>query len=158
MLIHIYICSILLIIMIIQTNWCVITGGPASGKTKIIEYLTFLGYPVIQELARILIAVEKSKGKTTEEIRSDEAEFQKKLLKMKTELEDRILPNQLTFFDRGIPDSIAYYKLCKVDPKEAIEASKKRRYKVVFLLDQVLISFENDGYRIETNKLANELN
>jgi len=83
--------------MRIETNWYVITGGPSSGKTKIIEYLAFLGYSVIPEAARILIDVEKSRGKSVEEIRSNEAEFQKKVLEMKIEIENRISPERITF-------------------------------------------------------------
>ena len=141
--------------MCIETNWYVITGGPSSGKTKIIEYLAFLGYSVIPEAARILIDVEKSKGKSVEEIRSNEAEFQKKILEMKIEVEDRISPERITFFDRGIPDSIAYDQICGLDIKQSISASQKRKYKRVFLLEQV--PFENDYGRIEGEKIANDL-
>ena len=97
----------------INTNWYVITGEPSSGKTKVIEYLAFLNYAIIPEAARILIDTEASKGKTIEEIRGDEAEFQKRALEMKIEIENRIPPKQITFFDRGIPDSVAYYHICK---------------------------------------------
>jgi len=141
--------------MRIETNWYVITGGPSSGKTKIIEYLAFLGYSVIPEAARILIDVEKSKGKSVEEIRSNEAEFQKKVLEMKIKIENRISPEQITFFDRGIPDSIAYDQICGLDTKQAISASQKRKYERVFLLEQV--PFENDYGRIEGEKIANDL-
>lgn len=142
----------------IKTKWHVITGGPSSGKTKAIEYLSFLGYPVVQEISRILIAIEKSKGKTTKEIRSSEAGFQSKSLAMKIDVENRIPPDRVTFFDRGIPDSIAYYKICNLNPDVVIEASKKRMYKTVFLLDQVPVGFEVDDYRVEDEELAKKLN
>ncbi len=139
----------------IQTNWYIITGGPSSGKTKVIEYLAFLGYSVIPEAARVLIDIEKSKGKSIKEIRSNEVEFQKKVFGMKIEIENRIPPDQITFFDRGIPDTIAYDKICGLNEGHAISASQKRKYKGIFLLEQVL--FENDYGRTEDEKFANNL-
>jgi predicted ATPase len=139
----------------IDTNWHVITGGPSSGKTKIIERLAFLGYLTVPEAARILIDNERSKGRTTEEIRADEAEFQRIVLQMKIDVENRMPPNQIIFFERGIPDSIAYYKVCGVNTESAIRASQKRRYKMIFLLEQ--LPFEKDYARVEDEKLANEL-
>ena len=139
----------------INTNWCVITGGPSSGKTKVIEYLSFLNYAVIPEAARILIDTEQSKGKTIEEIRGNEPEFQKRTLEIKIEIENRIPSEQITFFDRGIPDSIAYYHICKKDTSPIVIASQKRKYKKIFLLDQ--LPFQNDYARTENQKNVHRL-
>jgi len=139
----------------INTNWYVITGGPSSGKTKVIEYLAFLNYAIIPEAARILIDNETSKGKTIQEIRGDESEFQRKTLEMKIKTENRIPPKQITFFDRGIPDSIAYYYLCKESSSLGIKASQKRKYKKIFLLEQ--LPFQNDYARTENKKTAQHL-
>jgi len=141
--------------MSIGTNWHVITGGPSSGKTKVIEYLAFSGYQTFPEAARLLIDIEQSKGKTMEEVRGDETEFQRKVLQMKIEAEKRLTTNQLIFFDRGIPDSIAYYRLCGENPAPVIKASEKRKYKKVFLLEQ--LPFEKDYARIENEKLAKNI-
>ena len=139
----------------IETSWFVITGGPSSGKTKTTEYLAFLGYPTVPESARILIDIERSRGKTLEKIRANEAAFQRKAMQMKVEVEGRVPPEQLTFFDRGIPDSIAYHRLYNQDINEALKASKKRRYKGVFLLER--LPFENDYARIETEDLTKKI-
>ncbi len=136
----------------LKTNWYIITGGPCSGKTKIIEYLSFLGYSVIPEIARILIDVETSKGKSVEEVRYNELEFQKKVLDMKIKVENRIPCEQITFFDRGIPDTIAYDQMYGVNTDGAICFSQKREYKGVFLLKQVL--FQTDYARTEDQKFA----
>ena len=143
------------LINMIDTKWYVITGGPSSGKTKTIEYLAFWGYPVIPEAARILIDNERSKGRTTEQIRANEAEFQRIVLQMKIDVENRIPVDRITFFERGIPDSIAYYRVCGEDTKPAIRASQKRKYKGIFLLEQ--LPFEKDYARVEDERLANEL-
>lgn len=141
--------------MSIETNWYVITGGPSSGKTKVIEYLAFLGYFVIPEVARILIDLEISKGKLIEEIRSDKIKFQKKVLEMKIKIEDKISPERLTFFDRGIPDSIAYDQIYGLDIEQTAIMFRKRRYKKIFLLEQV--PFRKDYGRVEDEKFANNI-
>lgn len=138
------------------TNWYVITGGPSSGKTKVIEYLAFLGFSVIPEAARILIDLERSEGKTLEEIRGNEVEFQKRVLKMKIKRENKLPPRKLIFFERGIPDSIPYLEVAGGKTIQAILASKKRRYKGVFLLEQ--LPFEKDYARTENGKLAKKIN
>ncbi len=137
---------------VIKTNWYVLTGGPCSGKSKTLEYLSSLGYFTFPELARVLVDVEIAKGRKIEEIRKDELNFQKKLLKMKIKLENKLDPKQIIFFDRGIPDSIAYLKNIKVNTKKALEESKKRIYKKVFFLES--FHFKEDYARIEDKKTA----
>jgi predicted ATPase len=139
----------------LETNWYVITGAPSSGKTKLIEYLSFLGYRTVPEAARILIDIEMSKGRKIEEIRGNDYEFQMRILEMKIEVENKIPIEQLTFFDRAIPDSIAYFKISNMDTKPVIDACKKRRYKGVFLLEQ--LPFDKDYARTEDEKLVKEL-
>ncbi len=138
-----------------ETKWYVITGAPSSGKTTLTNRLAFEGYPIVPDAARILIDEERSQGLTVKETRANDAAFQRRILKMKMEIEEKTNPLQLTFFDRGIPDSIAYYRNCGEDPGEAIEASSKRRYKGVFLLEH--LPFEKDYARIEDEKKASEL-
>lgn len=142
-------------IMNVDTNWYVITGGPSSGKTKVIEYLAFLGYTTVPEVARVSIDADLSRNKTIKEIRSDEVKFQKKIFQMKLEVEKRTSPVQIIFFERGIPDSIAYYRLYKEDPTPVIKASQKRKYRKVFLLEQ--LPFNKDYARVESKKMARNL-
>ena len=136
-----------------RTNWTVVTGGPSAGKTSVVEHLSFLGYKVIAEAARILMHDEISRGKTVDEIRSDNRSFQSRILNMKIDLEDRLDPDELLFLDRGIPDSIAYDKVDDLDPQPAIEASKKRLYKAVFILEPLapgnpdLLARRGDAHR-----------
>lgn len=139
----------------IETNWYVITGGPSSGKSKTIDYLAFIGYPVISEAARILIDSEMSRGRTIDEIRANEAEFQRKVLQLKISVEDRIAPDRITFFERGIPDSIAYYQICGENVGPVREASGRRRYRGVFLLDP--LPFEKDYARVEDEETVHRL-
>lgn len=138
-----------------ETNWVVITGGPSSGKSTVLEYLKTKGYLITVEMARVFIDEEIAKGKTLAEIRADGKGFQDRVLQMKIELEEQITPDQITFFDRGIPDSIAYVKISGGDITQPLQASQKRRYRAVFLFDQV--PFEQDYARTEDEKESNKI-
>ena len=43
----------------IITNWCVITGGPCTGKTTVVELLAQRGYKTTIEHARHYIDTQK---------------------------------------------------------------------------------------------------
>ena len=74
---------------------------------------------------------------------------------MKSKLENKLNPKQIVFFDRGIPDSIAYLKKENLNVDRIIKESKKRIYKKVFFLEQ--FHFKEDYARIEDEKTANNL-
>ena len=138
-----------------DTEWYVITGAPSSGKTTLLERIASLGYQTVPEAARVFIDTERARGRTLREIRADEALFQQIVLGLKVKIERRTPTDQLTFFDRGIPDSTAYYQICKQDPAPVLQASRKRRYKGVFLLSR--LPFENDYSRVEDEATAEML-
>ncbi len=140
--------------MVIQTNWYVLTGGPCSGKSQTLEYLAYLGYFTFPEVARVLINMELAKGKKIKEIREDEKEFQNKVLPMKIKLENRLDPKQTIFFDRGLPDSIAYLKKENLNVDKVIRESKKRKYKKVFFLEQFPLKVKEDYARTENKQTA----
>jgi predicted ATPase len=132
----------------ISTNWYVITGGPSTGKTKVIEYLAFLGHCVRPEAARIHIDNEMSKGKTLEQVRGDERAFQQEVLELKLESEAVAPTDTLIFWDRGMPDSVVYSRRYGVDALPALEASRLRRYRQIFLLDMPA-QYQSDYCRTE---------
>lgn len=140
----------------INTNWYVLSGGPCVGKTKLIESLANLGYATTPEVPRVLIDAEMKKGKTIQEIRVDEAEFQKRVFKMKLMIENKIPASQVTFIDDGgIPNSIAYYQITGLDPAPVIKEAQKRKYKGVFFLER--LPFEKDYARTEDEETAQKL-
>lgn len=139
-----------------KSNWYVITGGPSSGKTTVLNKLAKLGYLIYPEAARVFIDQEMAKGKSLKEIRGNEAEFQKKVLEMKIETEKATPKDKIVFFDRATPDSVAYYQICGLDPKEVLKLCLKKTYRKIFFLEQ--LSFENDYARVENRETIEKLN
>ncbi|HLL60149.1 MAG TPA: ATP-binding protein [Candidatus Nitrosocosmicus sp.] len=132
-----------------MNNWYVITGGPSCGKTTVLKELKNRGYKTVEEAARIYIDREIDKGKSIEDIRGDELFFQKELLIMKIETEKKLNQDDTIFFDRGIPDTIAYLEIKNFTIEDYIKSSvEKSNYKKVFLFD--LLKYEKDYARTET--------
>ncbi len=138
--------------MVMKTNWYVVTSGPCAGKSPMFGYLNFLGYQTCSSLSRTYIDVEISKGRTIEEIRSDEAAFQKKVFEMRVDLENRTPIDRFMIFERGMPDCIAYLKHCGQNTNPVVDACKERIYKGVFLLEQ--LPYKKDYARVESEEDA----
>lgn len=132
-----------------QNNWYVLTGGPSTGKTTVLEELEKLGYKIVHEGARVLIDLEMKAGKTIEQIREDEFAFQKRVHDFKVKTEAKLDPKEIVFLDRGLHDSVAYMKANLFDPpKHVLEDVKNRAYKGVFMFSP-LGEYEQDYSRTE---------
>lgn len=119
-----------------QTNWYVITGGPSSGKTTTVNLLKERGYITTFEHARHYLDTQRLKGKTIDEVRKNQSEFQLGVLDMQIEQESQISPDVLVFLDRAIPDALAYYRFLNLPEDEKLtEAMRTVSYKKVFVLD-----------------------
>ncbi len=137
-------------------NWYVVTGGPSSGKTTILEYLGKMRYKVYYEWARILIDQELAKGLKIEEIRKDEMKFQEKVLDLKINFEKKLDPKDQIFMERGIPDTQAYLNFTKAKIKPSWnKAIKKSNYKKVFIME--IGEFKKDYARTESAEEAMEI-
>ena len=120
----------------IKTNWYVITGGPSSGKTTTVNLLKERGYITTFEHARHYIDTQRLLGKTIEEIKKHQREFQLGILDMQIVQESQILPDILVFLDRAIPDTLAYCRFLDLqEEKKLTEAMLTVFYKKVFILD-----------------------
>jgi len=142
--------------MDIKSNWYVITGSPSSGKTITLKELAKLGYTVYPEAARVFIDQEMAKGKSLKDIRGDEAEFQKKVLKIKIDTEKTVPREKVVFFDRAIPDSIAYYQIAGSNPEEVFKFCQEKNYRKIFFFEE--LPFEKDYARVEDAKTIKKLN
>ena len=132
----------------VQTNWYVITGGPSSGKSTIIRNLKDMGYKTTIELARHYIDLQRMNGRSTEEIRANQRQFQHKVLNLQIDLERRLDPQAQIFLDRALPDEVAYYKYFGLEPDEKlVEYLEYYGYKKIFIMD--LLPLDADYARTE---------
>ena len=138
------------------SRWSVITGAPCSGKTAVIHMLERRGYKVVHEVARAYIDNELMKGKTLPEIKADEWAFERHILMEKVRIESTLNRDEIIFFDRGVPDSIAYYRLNGLDSTEPFQKSGEVRYQNVFLFER--LRFLADPVRSEDERTACRLN
>lgn len=131
-----------------QHNWYVITGGPGCGKTTTVNQLNMQGYHTTIEHARHFIDTQMITGKTVEEIRKNQKEFQEGILDMQIMQEASLEPDELVFLDRALPDALAYYRFLHLPEDEKLKSSLKTvSYKKVFILD--FLPLVNDYARKE---------
>ncbi len=131
-----------------KTNWYVITGGPSSGKTTTVNLLKERGYITTFEHARHYLDTQRLKGKTIEEVRKHQLEFQLGVLEMQIQQENEISPEVLVFLDRAIPDALAYYRFLNLPVDDKLtEALRTVSYKGIFILD--CLELKNDYARSE---------
>jgi predicted ATPase len=131
----------------VRTNWRVITGAPSCGKTTLIEQLASHGLRTVGETAREYLEREVAKGRAIAEIRSDMATVEREIVGLQRQVEEGLSARELVFFDRGLPDCLAFFRLAGVDPNAFLAECFHHRYASVFLLDP--LPFELDGTRME---------
>jgi predicted ATPase len=139
-----------------KTNWYVITGAPCSGKTTIVNLLHARGYKTTIEHARHYLDTQRLDGRTTEDIRKNQIEFQQAVLKMQIEQEKELSASDVVFFDRAIPDALAYYHFLNLPPDEKlVEAMSTVSYKKVFILEY--LPLVHDYARIEDEEAQKQI-
>lgn len=132
-------------------NWYVITGGPGSGKTTTVNLLKARGYLTTVENARHFLDTQRLKGKTVEEIRNNQKEFQRRVLQMQIKQEKAISPQVQVFMDRAVPDALAYYRFLNLDVDDVLsKAINNTSYKKVFIMDP--LPLVNDYARLENEE------
>jgi predicted ATPase len=135
----------------VQTNWHVITGAPSCGKTTLINLLADKGFQTAPEGARLYLEREIARGRTIEEIRSNEVALQCGIKDMQLEIEGGLQANDLVFLDRAIPDCLAWYRVFGLNPNEFLRECFHYRYASVFMLDGLPLQL--DGLRYKDDAL-----
>ena len=107
----------------------VVTGGPGSGKTTLIEALKDAGFAASVEAGRGIIQDQVATGGTA--LPWHNAELFAELM-LSWEMRSYHLAQQTTgpvFFDRGVVDMVGYYRLLGLPvPQPAVKASQMFRY------------------------------
>lgn len=131
----------------------VISGGPCSGKSAVVEKFRENGYYTLPEPARLLgkeLGINFSGNITgRERFKINNMIFEKYL-----EQESRIPDDTDAILDTGMPDNIPYYILYCPGmeiPKRHLDACKGR-YNAIFFLEQ--LPYETDKVRGETEEEA----
>ncbi|MBT8235848.1 MAG: ATP-binding protein, partial [Bacteroidia bacterium] len=94
----------------------VITGGPGTGKTTVIQSLADKGFTCVPEIIRTMTEAAKLEDNQNEITTNplafvdDPMAFNQKLLHGRTQqyIDASKGESELIFFDRGIPDVLAY--------------------------------------------------
>ena len=138
----------------VQTNWHVLTGAACTGKTTLIDMLADLGYQTIPEAARQFIDKELECGRLLDEIFSD-PDSEEKIDEIQMKAENGLIPSDLVFLDRALPDSITFRRHKGMDPNKILPECFHHRYASVFVLDR--LPLELDGARLDDEVLGSFL-
>lgn len=103
----------------------IITGGPGAGKTSLLAALQQRGYPCSEEISRQLIMEESAKGSGCLPW-IDLAAFADRALERMIASYQAEQEAGPCFFDRGIPDIIAYLRVAGLPVSEKFEQAITR--------------------------------
>ena len=134
----------------VEAKRVVITGGPSSVKTSLIEALSKRGYPILPERSRLYI-------QEAQRTNSDVTPWQNLYAFSDIVLEARVQDfhkaqlGEWNFYDRGLPDTLAYmHKDSMKIPDDWIAKTVAFRYeKRVFIAPAWEDIFQTDGERKE---------
>ena len=129
----------------------VITGGPSTGKTTVINELIKRQFICIPEISRQVTLNAREEG-TEWLFLQDPLLFSKLLLegREKQYIETQYIDSEYIFFDRGIPDIHAYMNYLGVDyPDIYIKKSRQLIYDKILLMPPWEEIYTSDEERYE---------
>lgn len=137
----------------------VITGGPGSGKTTLVNALNKKGYSCFNEISREIILQARKNG-IEQLFLEDPIMFSNLLLegREKQYLDAKNLDSNVVFIDRGLPDVIAYLDGENIPyPIEFKEKCITHKYNQVFILPPWEEIYVNDESRYENFEMAHKI-
>jgi predicted ATPase len=145
-----------LISKILKKELIVITGGPGTGKTTIIDALIEQGYACFPEISR-QVTMEAKKQGIEQLFLEKPLLFSELLLEGRKKQHQQALADQaeIVFMDRGIPDVLAYmHYIGDSYPAFFDHACKEHHYSKIFVLPPWEDIYESDEERYENFEQA----
>ncbi|WP_298904667.1 ATP-binding protein [uncultured Psychroserpens sp.] len=142
-----------------NTRKIVITGGPGTGKSSIINELISRNHICFEEVSRQVTLDARREG-IEQLFLTKPLLFSELLLKARTQqfLDAETIEKELIFLDRGLPDVLAYMDYVKSDyPKYFTETCEAHVYDKVFVLAPWQEIFVSDSERYENFDQAIEI-
>lgn len=132
-----------------RENWYVLTGGPSTGKTSVLNELEKIGYHTMHEAARSVIEAGLAEGISLKAMRQDIVQFQRSIANLNLVRQNALDPQDTIFFDRAMLDGLAYLIEAGAEiPADITEIVDGQRYGKVFLFEP-LEQYFTDYYRLE---------
>ncbi|WP_298533455.1 ATP-binding protein [uncultured Algibacter sp.] len=137
----------------------VITGSAGTGKTSVIDFLKTKGFHCFEEVIRTLTSEAKNEVDASDHISNpivfakDPLDFNTRLLNGRIDQfnQAKSIDKKIYFFDRGIPDVLAYMDFFNQTYDEAfIKACNNYTYTNVFLLPPWKAIYKTDSGRFES--------
>ncbi len=130
-------------------NFYILTGGPGSGKSTVLEILKNKGYLTVNEAAREIIKNQVRTGGDALPWKNTVRYSNLMLLQSIVDFEEFVHTDKPCFFDRGIIDTIGYARLINIPVSDdMLLASNRYRYnKKVFLFPFWKKNYVNDAER-----------
>ena len=139
-----------------STKKIVITGGPGTGKSTLIKELIDRGYTCLEEISRQVTLNAKKNG-IDQLFLTNPLLFSELLLKGRHEqfLNAEMFSSEIVFFDRGLPDVLAYMDYVGSSyPQSFINTCKDSVYDTVFILKPWEAIYKSDHERYENFEQA----
>lgn len=132
----------------IKNNFFVLTGAMGAGKTTVLNELK-KKFKCVDEPARKILKEQREISGDGVPEKNTEMFNNLMLSEMIAQYKDNTSAEGIVFFDRGVPDIIAYAELLTTSSKASANASVKYRYnKYVFMFNGWEEIYINDDERI----------
>ena len=115
-------------------NFFVLTGGPGSGKSSVIQALAARGHAVVGESGRAVIRQQRAAGGDALPW-ADRLRFADRMLARDLRAHAAAPRDRTVFFDRGVPDIAGYLALCGLP----VPARLRRAVDVCRYADKVFV-------------------